>query len=195
MVATNPFTQDSTSATPTAIQELSSRLADLETHVIDSSSNGTSSKVSSADLMTQVRKSIQPDFDALNRAVRRYEKRATLLSLQTESRLQELEKRMTDAITLAAAAERSSQSGQQRRGLGLSLVADSITAIALLPMQIGLSIIAFPGYVISGLASQVEGYVGQKIKREMKTAGKVETRPGIGNEKRRSQARGQKKAM
>ena len=102
---------------------------------------------------------------------------------------------MSDAITLAAAAERSSQSSHQRRGSGLGLVADWVTMMTLLPMQIGWSLITFPGRVIGDVVSQVEGYVGQKIKKEMKTAGKAETRAGSGNEKRRSQGRGQKKAM
>jgi len=192
-VAVNPYSQDSNSVSPSVVQDLSTRIADLETHIADQTSNGTLSKAPSPDLITQTRKSVQPDLDALNRAVRRYEKRATLLSMQTESRLQELEKRMGDAITLAAAAERSSQSNRQRRGSGVSLVADWVTAMALLPMRLAWSIILLPGHVMGSALSQAEDYFGQKIRKEMKTAGKVDTRTGSGSEKRRTQGRPQKK--
>ena len=175
------------------MQDLVARVTDLEKHIADNTSNGSTSKAASADIITQTRKSVQPDFDALNRAVRRYEKRATLLSLQTESRLQELEKRLSDAITLAAAAERSSQSSRQRRGSGVAFMVDWVTMMAFLPIQIGWSTIALPGHIISSVVSQVEGYVGQKIKKEMKTAGKSESRAGSGSEKKRVQGRGQKK--
>ena len=120
IVATNPHSP-SDSISSSALQDLQSRLAELENHVADTTSNGSSSKSAPSDLTTQIRKNIQPDLEALNRAVRRYEKRATLLTMQTESRLQELEKRMGDAITLAAAAERSAQSNRQRRGSGVGL--------------------------------------------------------------------------
>ena len=195
VVATNPHTDDSPAIFPATIQDLASRLADLETHVVETTSNGATSNTPNSDTIAQVRKSVQPDLDALNRAVRRYEKRATVLSLQTESRLQELESRLGDAITLAAAAERSSLSNRQRRGSGVGLVADWIAIAALLPFQIGWSVVSFPGRIISGVVTQVEDYVGLKIKREMKTAGKVETRAGngSGSEKKRLQARGQKK--
>jgi hypothetical protein len=59
-------------------------------------------------ITTDVRLSVQPSLDALNRAVRRYEKRATLQSMQTEARLQELESRLQDALVLAAAAAKGS---------------------------------------------------------------------------------------
>ena len=193
-VAMNPHIQEPNSISSSAIQDLSNRLADLETHAIDKMSNGSAPRVNPTDTIQQCRKSIQPDLDALNRAVRRYEKRTTLLSLQTESRLQELEKRMSDAITLAAAAER--QMSRQRRGSGAGLVVEWVTRMALLPAQIIWSVLLFPSRVIGGLFTQVEGYVGQRIRREMKTAGKSEIRTGSGTsgtEKRRAQGRGQKK--
>lgn len=194
-LATHPFTQDSNSASSAMIRDLTARIADLETHIASSTSNGAPSKTASADLIAQTRKCVQPDFDALNRAVRRYEKRATLLSLQTESRLQELEKRLSDAITLAAAAERSSQSSRQRNGSGVGLIVDWMAMMTLLPIQVGWSIISLPGRVFSGVVGQIEGYIGQKIKREMKTAGKSDNRSGSGSEKRRVQGRGLKKVM
>lgn len=194
-MATNPHSQPSDDIVPSTIEDLQTRITELETHVVDTASSGTSSKSPPSDFTAQARKALQPDLDALNRAVRRYEKRTTLLSLQTESRLQELEKRLGDALTLAAAAERWSQSNIQRRGAGLGMLFDWVATIAYLPFQIGWTLISLPGSVIGGAVSQVEGYLGQKIKREMKTAGRSDMRAGSGNEKRKVQGRGQKKAL
>lgn len=191
-LATNPHSHSADNVAPSTVQDLQTRLTELETHIADTTSNGTSAK-SPPDLAAQIRKIFQPDLDALNRAVRRYEKRTTLLSLQTESRLQELEKRMSDAITLAAAAERSSQSSRQRPGSGITLMVDWVTTLTFLPLQIAYSTIFLPGRVIGSVVSQVEGYIGQKIKREMKTAGRGELRAGSGSERRRVQGRGPKK--
>ena len=83
-VATNPHAQSP--ASPTALSDLSTRLAELETHIADITSNGSSSKSPLPDFATQIRKTFQPDLDALNRAVRRYEKKATLLTMQTRVR-------------------------------------------------------------------------------------------------------------
>lgn len=191
---------------PTAtVNDLQDRLAELEKHIADtntSGTNGNATKSPTPDLVTQVRKTLQPDLDALNRAVRRYEKRATLLSLQTESRLQDLEKRLGDAITLAAAAERSSQSSRQRRGSGIGLVFnvfDDMAAVASLPIQICWTAVTLPWRVVASLFGSVavgaEGWVGKKVRREMRTAGVVEKRGGSGSEKRRAQGRVGKKVM
>ena len=193
VVATNPHSSPG-SISPSALQDLQTRIADLETYAVDTKSNGSPSKTISADLTTQVRKSIQPDLEALNRAVRRYEKRATLLTMQTESRLQELEKRMGDAITLAAAAERSSQSNRQRRGSGVSFIVDWVATMTMLPLQVAWTALLLPARVLGGLWDPILGYIGQKYEREMRTAGRGDSRTGSGNEKRRTQSRGQKKA-
>lgn len=194
IVASNPHAQPP-NVSSSALEDLQTRLTELETHIVETTSNGSSSRAPPPDLTTNVRKAMQPDLDALNRAVRRYEKRTTLLSLQTESRLQDLEKRLGDAITLAAAAERSSQSSYQRRGSGFSLMIDWSATIAYLPFQIAWTLISFPGNVIAGAIQQLEGYVGQKIRREMKTAGRGDTRSGSGSEKRRAQGKASKKVF
>ncbi|KAK4221047.1 hypothetical protein QBC38DRAFT_550279 [Podospora fimiseda] len=70
-------------------------------------------KAMHAALVREVRNSVQPEIDALNRAVRRYEKKARVLSLQTESRLRELGTRVDDSISLSAMAVSS-----RRKGIG-----------------------------------------------------------------------------
>ncbi|EPE30039.1 hypothetical protein GLAREA_13087 [Glarea lozoyensis ATCC 20868] len=94
----------------------------------------------SASLITDVRKTLQPDLDALNRAVRRYEKRATLQAFQTESRLVNLESRLTDAISLAAAA---ANNGQRNRGFTGIIIEWAATAVVL-PIQASGAIASLP---------------------------------------------------
>lgn len=184
------------------ISDLTSRLNELEVHIAataNSPANAAAdpSSPTTGKLTTDVRKSLQPDLDALNRAVRRYEKRATLLTMQTESRLQDLEARMSDAITLAAAAERSSSnySKNSRRGSAYVLL-DWLCAIIVLPVQAAWAILSLPGRVASTSFSVAEGYVSRKIRREMRTAGRG---PGGGDRKGAGAARvplkGAKKAM
>lgn len=182
---------------PSIVLDLTSRLDDLEAHVTASANPVTnpSSPTTTTQLTTEVRKSIQPDLDALNRAVRRYEKRATLLAMQTESRLQDLEARMSDAITLAAAAERSSYSKTSRRGSAFVLL-DWICAAVVLPVQTVWTIASLPAKVASTALGAAEGYVGRKVRREMRTA----TRGSGGVERKnggpvRAQGKGMKKSM
>lgn len=61
-----------------------------------------------ATLTKDVRNAIQPELDALNRAVRRYEKKSTVLQSHVESRFSAVDARLDDAIALAAAAAKNS---------------------------------------------------------------------------------------
>ncbi|KAH0268145.1 hypothetical protein KCU91_g9605, partial [Aureobasidium melanogenum] len=94
-----------------AIAELASRLVILEEKFGDQLSSPGASIVQKdevAALSSDIRKRYEPRLDALERAVRRYEKRATTLTLLTEQRLQSLENRLQDALSLAAVAAQSS---------------------------------------------------------------------------------------
>ena len=180
-VAANPHRSANSAPplSPNTIKDLASRLTELETHVADSAISPTSPKNIQnqlPEIAANVRQSLQPDLDALNRAVRRYEKRSVLLSMQTEKRLQDLESRMSDAITLAAAAERSSQAKGRGSGSGVMLVMDSFAKMLLLPVQVGLSVLSIPGQVLGGLVGYFEDTVGKLVKREMKTASRGDAR-------------------
>ena len=92
------------------------RVEELEAHVAESVEASGKQKVIAEDLdsgkltakaVVETRRCVQPEVDALNRAVRRYEKRTTISSLQTESRLHELESKLNDVVVLAAAAQRT----------------------------------------------------------------------------------------
>ena len=74
---------------------------------------------------------------------------------------------------------------------------DDVTAVLSLPIQMCWTILTLPWRVVASLAGSVaagaDGWVGQKVRREMKTAGVVDKRGGSGSEKRRVQGRPGKK--
>lgn len=179
----------------TAMTQMAKRLDELEGFVANKETTSAGSATTPeylGQLKVEVRNSLQPDLDALNRAVRRYEKRMVALTMQTESRLQELESRMSDAITLAAAAERTSTQSRSRRGSSAFVLFDWASTMVILPLQAGWAVISFPTKLAGMIVGIIENYVGSKIRREMKTAGRSNSRHG-----RRSNvnSRGSKKAM
>lgn len=96
------------------VLDIAKRLEELEAHVADTAEDAQkktdgSSERTLVQATLDMRKTIQPELDALNRAVRRYEKRTTISALQTEARLQELESRLKDVVVLAAAAQRNAE--------------------------------------------------------------------------------------
>ncbi|CAO2649608.1 Nn.00g069930.m01.CDS01 [Neocucurbitaria sp. VM-36] len=91
---------------PADAQQISQRLTELEARLDDPVANND---MDISKLSAEVRQSTQLQLDALNRAVRRYEKRHVAQSLQIEARFQDLESRLGDALALAAAAARTGQ--------------------------------------------------------------------------------------
>ncbi|KAA8641830.1 uncharacterized protein ATNIH1004_010769 [Aspergillus tanneri] len=141
---------------PSRIFDLSKRLEELEAHISEAAAerlsleslahnqsagtyNDTQSFIS--QVTAEVRKGIQPEIDALTRAVRRYEKRTATTTYQTESKLQILETQVHQAISLAAAAQ--STVNQRRRGL-VPAIFDRAYAAALLPIHLFTSLASLP---------------------------------------------------
>ena len=89
-------------------QQLSQRIAELEGR-LDGPPPANNNEVDVEKLSAEVRQTTQLQLDALNRAVRRYEKRHMAQSLQIEARFQDLEARLGDTLALAAAAARTGQ--------------------------------------------------------------------------------------
>ncbi|RDA91397.1 hypothetical protein CP533_6878 [Ophiocordyceps camponoti-saundersi (nom. inval.)] len=141
------------------VEELAARVAVLEAAssraAASSSSNQTGSAqqvAREASVAREVRNAIQPELDALNRAVRRYEKKATLLQMQTESRFSSVDTRLDDAVALAAAAAKHSALPRRRSGGTLSLLARAVFyplhllfRLVLLPLSVGRFLLASVG--------------------------------------------------
>lgn len=178
-----------------SMTQMAKRLDELEGFIANREATATGLAITPehlGQLKVDVRNSLQPDLDALNRAVRRYEKRMVALTMQTESRLQELESRMSDAITLAAAAERTSNQSSSRRGSSAFVLFDWASTAVLFPLQAGWAVVSFPAKLASMIMGIIENYVGSKIRREMKTAGRSSSRHG---RKSNANSRGLKKAL
>ncbi|KAL1642067.1 hypothetical protein SLS58_005655 [Diplodia intermedia] len=122
------------------VSDLGRRLSELESHMADVASANAAIKekeksagsTNSTEVVNSVRQTVQPQLDALNRAVRRYEKRATTQTMTTEARLQDLESRLKDALALAAAAARS---GQQKKPGAVKILYDWLRTLLMIPVQ------------------------------------------------------------
>lgn len=119
--------------------------------------------------------SIQPQLDALNRAVRRYEKRATIQSMALDARLRDLDNRVNDALSLAAAASRNSN----RPGL-LAWAFDGIWTIIVNIIAAATEIILMPWTLLQRANVFLFG-----SKRKKKRAGKEDNSSGSPKDKKR----------
>jgi len=151
------------------ISDLTSRLADLEARL----SNYTilpptvtiAQKADVSDLSAEMRKRYEPRLESLERAVRRYEKRTTTLTMLTEQRLQNLETRLQDALSLAAVAAQHSQ----RRSI-FAYVLEAASAVFIWPMKIAWSLCVWPFLAVEGLYENVKvALLGPYSSRPKKT--------------------------
>ncbi|KAE8329481.1 hypothetical protein BDV39DRAFT_191397 [Aspergillus sergii] len=160
------------------IIDLSKRLEELEAHVAETaaarlaSSQDQQSQPQAHDSLVsqttaEVRKSVQPDIDALNRAVRRYEKRTALTSFQTDSRLEALEGQVQDAISLAAAAQRSSV---RKPRSSVFVFFEWLYALAMLPAQVFMSLAVLPFHVARRCLRFIQGVLFSKPHPQPKPA-------------------------
>ena len=189
LVNSNPFQEDP----DTKVRDINKRLDNLESRaIIDTTSpvpsEGQASTKTTTSITTEVRRTLQPDLDALNRAVRRYEKRVTIQTMQTESRLQDLEQRLADALSLAAAA---AQSGQRNRPGMLSMLADWAMAAVILPLQAFWGVVSFPAKGVGRLVGIGKKKPGVSSERERKNISKYGSHGRLGGE--RIQGRGIKR--
>lgn len=162
-------------STTVQLEEMRSRMAQLElrasateeataaalaraTHLAQQPSRrpGADGGKDDAALVREVCNAIQPELDALNRAVRRYEKKSTVLALQTESRLGGLDLRLNDAIALTAAVAKHSQLSASRWGVGAwaSWLAEWVVTIVLAPYHVLMFCLMWPFRFIAGLCFQ-----------------------------------------
>ncbi|EGZ71893.1 hypothetical protein NEUTE2DRAFT_139007 [Neurospora tetrasperma FGSC 2509] len=209
IVHKNPYSESA--ITPTKLQDILERLGELEQRATGlKPSNGSANNLDNNGqndgleggqdqqnmnpkvrdgMVREVRNTIQPDLDALNRAVRRYEKKATVLAYQTEARLGALDGRLNDAIALAAAAAKAGGTGARPHGnnsratgatganSGLSVFGllakalDTIVWAAAMPFQALLGLVVlFPLRAVAGF---LKGVTGGSSSRSRVAAGKV----------------------
>ncbi|KAJ5113889.1 hypothetical protein N7456_002423 [Penicillium angulare] len=179
------------------LSDLTKRLEELEAHVAEAASRSSSTKSKSplpgsgsgsgpqhdhedipsllTQAITEAKKALTPDIEALNRAVRRYEKRTAITTLQSDTRFQQLEAQTRDAIALAAAAQRSSLS---RRPSYAFILLDWACACVVVPAQLGLSLLNFPSRVATSCFTAAGKMVG--FRREGVRTAQPRSKPGKG---------------
>ncbi|KAF2474200.1 uncharacterized protein BDR25DRAFT_119942 [Lindgomyces ingoldianus] len=129
-------------------QEISKRLADVEAQLTEPINN---SDTQITKISATVRQGLQPQLDALNRAVRRYEKRQAAQSIQIEARFADLEIRLKDALSLAAAAARTGQ----KPGV-VSMVLTWITSLVMYWIQTTWAVLTYPFKVVAAVALEIK---------------------------------------
>lgn len=102
-------------------------------------------------LVREVRNAVQPELDALNRAVRRYERKATVLAIQTDSRLNAVDTKLDDAISLAAAAVKQNNRSQWGFAAMAAWTVDLLLAIVTMPYHLAMFVIMWPFKTIASL--------------------------------------------
>lgn len=137
-----------------SLSSLTVRIAELEARVADQSlpamNVSMAQKADVSDLATEIRKRYEPRLEGLERAVRRYEKRSTTLAMVTEQRLHNLELRMQDALSLAAAAASRSQDRN-----GSSKTFSFLASLVTVPFKLFVSICLWPIHVLEDLYSRL----------------------------------------
>ncbi|PGH30419.1 hypothetical protein GX50_06824 [[Emmonsia] crescens] len=172
LVSSNKESRDKIDASK--ILDLSTRLEELEAHIAESASqqqhqqqqspHGTMHENLSPTTNTNTTKnpdpdkqSPQPDLSALTRAMRRYEKRTALHAHETETRLQSLEKRLNDALSLDAAAQRSTTAHRSSR---MFILLNWMCGAVVLPAQVIWGLFCMPFRMIGWWARWGLGWVG-----------------------------------
>ncbi|CAD6499336.1 BgTH12-03456 [Blumeria graminis f. sp. triticale] len=158
VVSSKPYRKDVTLKT---IKEISRRLEEVEARNLTLHKTSSEFTVIEKQLnliSSEIRKSLHSEIDTLNRAVRRYEKRASIQTIQTESRLQELESRLQDTISIAAIAAKATTSQRiHTHQLTTAIIKWAATTL-IFPFQAFNSLVRLPGkFMIS--STQVGKYM------------------------------------
>ncbi|KAI1800644.1 hypothetical protein F4811DRAFT_538211 [Daldinia bambusicola] len=170
VVAKNPH--EKRSVTMEEFEALSARLDELEAQGLASDTNSSTTirpdapqpKAIQTAVAQEVRSSIQPELDALNRAMRRYEKKLTLLACQTDNRIEYVDFRLNDAIALAAVAAKNSNA---QRNLG-GWFMDKTIALITLPFHAVVTVSTFPFRTISTMLSRKSRSSSEKAQRTVR---------------------------
>jgi hypothetical protein len=157
------------------VLDIAKRLGELEAHVADAADRSQNNDGPPEQLAAQtvaqatsdMRKTIQPDLDALNRAVRRYEKRTTISALQTEAKLQELESRLKDVVALAAATQRNAESAPRNY---IIILVNWLCGAVVLPIQYAGFLLSLPSRIMNWLVTNLSCLIGSRKPRTAKDA-------------------------
>lgn len=161
-----------------SVDNLSARLAALEARTNDLQPGMPTAQEDIASLSADMKRRYEPRLDALERAVRRYEKRATTLTLLTEQRLQSLESRLQDALSLAAVAAQSNNNP----GL-VAAVLSALSTCMMLPFEVMHFFLIWPINVAEAVLSKASEFVYGRPKQRPRKSDSTQTRSRSGRKK------------
>ncbi|RMD41404.1 hypothetical protein DV735_g3748, partial [Chaetothyriales sp. CBS 134920] len=166
------------------LTDLTTRVDELEKHLAERIDNSTGDKSTdtpdsiiskaSNQALSDIKGNIQPELDALGRAMRRYEKRATISAVQFDARLKELEASLRDVVVLAAAAQRNVEQQQTNY---VYLLANWTCAMVVVPVQTLLAFLILPQKVASAVLSQLWQLIPGLPKSKKSKETKIVRRP------------------
>ena len=169
------------------VTEMGRRLEELEAHVANTvmiTTKPDPGEPSQADELiarastqanAELRKSFQPELDALNRAMRRYEKRTMTSAIQVETRLQDLESKIQDVVILAAATQRHAD---KQHGKYLPILANWVSACIVLPTQYAIYVLMLPQRMLTAVIGWGTVKLGLASKNSKSQSVKATTRSG-----------------
>ncbi|EMC97705.1 hypothetical protein BAUCODRAFT_68599 [Baudoinia panamericana UAMH 10762] len=168
------------------IRSLETRIADLEAkltrHAVLPPNLAVAQKADVTELSAEMRKRYEPRLDSLERAMRRYEKRMTTMAMLIEQRLNSLETRLQDALSLAAVAAQHSQ----HRGTIFAYILQTLSLLIAWPLRIAWILCVWPFHVLEEgygwLRTMMLGPMPEGSKQAMRRQG---SREGTADEKPR----------
>ena len=160
--ATPADAADPGGAEPSTIRTLTTRLNELEQQLQEQAStslNGhakhtTIQKSHFDELSAEMKKRYESRIDALERAVRRYEKRTTTLAMVTEQRLKAIDTRLSDTLSLAAVA---AQESHRRSAFGRMI--DGLLAMVMLPLRMAGMVVMAPVKVLEEAYARLKAFL------------------------------------
>ena len=170
------FLRESGRADSQQFGDLLRRLDELEAHVANRAADSGKqndqqvnpevlikqvSTTVTCEVKKTVTQTVQPEVDALNRAMRRYEKRSTISSVQIEARLQDLETRLNDVVSLAAAAQRNADRIPNNYIL---ILGNWLCAGVVVPVRYLLYLASLPSKALASVLAVSRRYLTQRSK-------------------------------
>lgn len=169
---------------------LAARIADLEaklsahTLLPPNQAPSFANKNDVNDLFVELRKRYEPRFDALDRAMRRYEKRSTTLALQVDQRLAQIDTVVQDTLSLAAQAARQSQRGYVARML------EGMSRAFMVPLKVLLGVLLWPVKVVEVGWSKVSGLLFDRSGDPAKNRKKGNEKAQLGTIREKEKSKG-----
>lgn len=154
------------------IAEMARRIEELELRVVEDLTSANSKRpieqsqevIAKTSLLVNedIKRSFQPEIDALNRAMRRYDKKITVTTIQTEARLQDIESKMRDIVVLAAAAQRNADRSVAKY---TTILTGWLSACVVVPVQYMIYVLTLPQRILAWIWHLIAERLGFASKR------------------------------